>query len=151
MGGRLRIRWTSAAQRVALAALGIGSLALLLRAVEPPEPPPLPPDLGLGPTASSPVASPATGERRIGAKARQPQQRTAPPLDPRGSGEPPSRESQPKPAAELLAAATEPPPAPAPTPAAPPIAAQEPPLAATTASPVDPPHPHGGSEFGFER
>jgi hypothetical protein len=71
MGGRTRlaIRWSAAARIAALFGLALAALAFLAGALETPDPPPVPPDVGLGPIRSSPAVPPAAGEGAVGLEA----------------------------------------------------------------------------------
>jgi hypothetical protein len=143
----------------ALGAAGIGALTLLPDALEPPEPPPLPPDVGLGPYASSPAVLPTAGERRVGLPEYERSERRD--EDERGSKsdaasgnhapakpEPGDREPAEPPApAATTAPVPTPPVTPAPAPPVP-VAVSPPP---PPSPPVQPETSGAGSEFGFER
>ena len=158
MAGSMVIRWTSAARVAGLGLAAIAALILLAGALEPPVPPPLPPDVGLGPSASVPVAPSLAGTERAGVKptARRPPRprRTEPHEGRKRRTDPPAPEPRqdPKPRASVALPSAPPPPpgalppdplAPAPPPQVPPRAADS--SAGSGANPSSP------GEFGFER
>jgi flagellar protein FliO/FliZ len=164
MAGSMAIRWTSAARFAGLGLAAIAALGLLANAVEPPAPPPVPPDVGLGPSVSTPDTPAPAGEGRDGG-AEEPSRPGRKGLRPLMEGPGQRAENRPKarrprPAQRHARPDQEPPAADAPTtvPASPPEAAPAPipvPTPAVAApppaAPAAPPPPPPAPEFGFER
>jgi hypothetical protein len=158
----MAIRWTSAARFAGLGLAVIAAFAVLASALEPPGPPPVP-DVGLGPSASSP-ATPSAGEERPGgawdspwsARADSAARRSRTRPDTRAERSMPRRSPRPKRERDEERDETPAPTAPAPPPAPPtpqpPAVAYQPALAppppAPSPAPAPPPTP---PEFGFER
>jgi hypothetical protein len=163
-----RIRWSRVARLAAGVGAGALGLAVLPGLLAGPEPPRLPPDVGLGPLSNSALQPAGRRGRPPGPEAdrapRTPPQTREPSAGRKDHGAPKQAAERRRPG--VLAPAGGPPPAPAPPRSAPPPATPAP--AATTPPAPEPPAPApapapvsgqasvssqapaGPSEFGFE-